>query len=319
MIGGRRLILLSAAAVAAGLGPGIEAPGPWGLDALSAATPGHVAVIGAATPSGPGAPESATAADLGRGAIYLSGGLHRAIDPSSERILVRPGHGPMDARATALHAQVVAAVVKEVAGTAPEAGIGLLLGGVPGTAAEPAAGLAEALAALREDPELAGVALEILDLREEELEETQVPGGGSESYAMAISVLECDALVNIARPGAPLAGLDNLRGLAGPVAGGAAPGAVDLILLAEVDYTLLDMTAHEGAPGGSLVLAGADGIAVDRAAAALLGVEGESLSPLVAAGGLRIGVSILANIKVAGLEVPGSWTPPPDTTGVEPR
>ncbi len=319
MIRGRRLILLTAAALAAGLAPGIETPGPWGLDALSAATPGHVAVIGAASLSGAGAPESATEADLVRGAIYLSGGLHRAVDPSFERILVRPAHGPMEARATARHARVVAAVVRELAATAPEAGIGLLLGGVPGTAAEPAAGLSDALAALGEDPELAGVALEILDLREQELEETEVPGGGSDSYAMPISVLECDALVNIARPGAPLPGLDNLRGLAGPVTGGPDPGAVDLVLLAEVDYTLLDMTGHEGAPGGSLVLAGADGISVDRAAAALLGVEGESLAPLVAAGGLRVGVSILANIKVAGLEIPGSWTPPPDTTGVEPR
>ena len=319
MIRGRRLVLLTAAALAAGLGPGIETPGPWGLDALSAATPGHVAVIGAATPSGPGAPESATEADLVRGAIYLSGGLHRSVDPSSERVLVRPAHAPMDARATTHHARVIAAVVKEVARTAPEAGIGLLMGGVPGTAVEPAAGLADALAVLGEDPELAGVALEILDLGEEEREETEVPGGGSGPYAVPIGVLECDALVNVARPAAPLAGLDNLRGLAGPVAGGAAPGAVDLVLLAEVDYTLLDMTGHEGAPGGSLVLAGADGIAVDRAAAALLGVEGEPLAPLVAAGGLRVGVSILANIKVAGLEVPGSWTPPPDTSGVEPR
>ena len=317
MIRRSRLPLLVAAALAAILGPSIETPGPWGLDALSAATPGHVAVIGAASPSGPGAPESAGEADLVLGAIYLSGGLHKAIDPSSERILVRPGHGPMDPPTTARHARVVAAVVKELAGIAPEAAIGLLFGGVPGAAAEPAAGLSEALAALGEDPELAGVAIEILDLGEEELEETEVPGGGAGPYAVPIRVLECDALVNIARPEGPLPGLGNLRGLAGPAGAGPAPGGLDLILLAEVDYTLLDMTGHEAGPG-SLVLAGADGIAVDRAAAALLGVEGEPLAPLVAAGGLRIGVSILANIKVAGLEVPGSWTPPPDTTGVEP-
>ena len=310
--------ILVAAALAAVLAAGTETPGPWSPDALSAATPGHVAVIGAASPSGPGAPESATEADLVRGAIYLSGGLHKAVAPSSERILVRPGHGPMDARATALHARVIAAVVKELAGIAPEAGIGLLLGGVPGTAAEAAPGMAEALSALRGDPELAGIALEILDLREEELEETEVPGGGSGPYAVPIRVLECDALVNIARPGGPLPGLGNLRGLAGPAGSGASPGPVDLALLAEVDYTLLDMTGHEGGPG-SLVLAGADGIAVDRVSAALFGVEGEPLSPLIAAGGLRIGVSILANIKVAGLEVPGSWPPPPDTTAVEAR
>ena len=317
MIRRSRPILVLAAALAAVLGPGAETPGRWSPDALSAATPGHVAVVGAASPSGPGAPESATEADLVRGAIYLSGGLHKAVDPSSEQILVRPAHGPMDHLALARHVRMIAAVVEELARTAPEAGIGLLIGGVPGTSADAPPGLSEALAALGEDPELAGGSLEILDLRVEELEETEVPGGNAASYAMPVSLLECDALVNVARPAGPLAGLDNLQGLAGPGAAGSPPGPVDLALLAEVDYTLLDMTGREGA--GPLVLASTDAIAIDRAAAALLGAEADALAPLVAAGGLRIGVSILANIKVAGLEVPGSWAPPPDTSGVEPR
>ena len=316
MIPKGRLILVLAAILAPGL-PGLWPPGPGGPDALSAATPGHVAVVGVASPSGPGAPETATEADLVGGAMYLSGGLHKAIDPSSERILVRPAHGPMDDGALGRHVRVIAAVVKELARTAPEAGIGLLMGGVPGTSAGPPEGLSKALGALHGDPELAGVDLEILDLQEEELEETEVPGGGG-TYSVPVSLLECDALVNVARAAGPLAGLDNLQGLAGAGAAGSAPGPVDLALLAEVDYTLLDMTGHEGGTG-SLVLAGADGIAVDRVAAALLGAGGETLAPLVAAGGLRIGVSILANIKVSGLEVPGSWVPPPDTSGVEPR
>ena len=162
-----------------------------------------------------------------RRAIYLSGGLHKAVDPSSERILVRPGHAAMDPRGVASHARVIGALVRELARTAPEAGIGLLMGGVPGAPAEPPAGLARALAALREDPELAGVALEILDLWEEELEETEVPGGGG-FHAVPVSLLECDALVNAARPAGPLAGLDNLRGLAGPDSAGSAPGPVAL-------------------------------------------------------------------------------------------
>ena len=310
------LPLLLAGALAAGLGPGPETPVPWGLDALSAATPGHVAVVGAASPSGEGAPESADEGDLVRGAVYLSGGLHKAVDPSSERILVRPAHAAMDARGVASHARVIGALVRELARTAPEAGIGLLMGGVPGAPAEPPAGLARALAALREDPELAGT-LEILDLREEELEETEVPGGGG-FHAVPVSLLECDALVNAARPAGPLAGLDNLRGLAGPDSAGSAPGPVALALLAEAAYTLLDMTGIRSGTG-PLVLASADAIAADRAAAALLGAGEERLAPLFAAGDLRLGVSILANIKVAGLEVPGSWAPPPDTSAAEPQ
>ena len=230
---------------------------------------------------------------------------------------MRPGHAAMDARGVASHARVIGALVRELARTAPQAGIGLLIGGVPGAPAEPPAGLDRALAALRDDPELAGVALEILDLREEELEETEVPGGGG-SHAVPVSLLECDALVNAARPAGPLGGLDNLRGLAGPDSAGAAPGPVALALLAEAAYTLLDMTGP-GSAAGPLVLASADGIAADRAAAALLGAGEERLAPLFAAGDLRLGVSILANIKVAGLEVPGSWAPPTDTSAVEPR
>ncbi len=305
--------VLLAVALAMAL-PHLWPPGPGGPDALSAATPGYVPVVGAASPSGEGAPASADEADLVRGAIYLSGGLHRTVDPSSERILVRPGHGAMDARGVAAHVRVIGALLEEIARIAPEAGIGLLLGGVPGAPAEPAAGLPQALAALREDPGLAGLDLEILDLGEEELEETEVPGGGG-AYPVPISLLECDALVNAARPAGALAGLDNLRGLAGPGADGSAPGPVELALLAEVDYTLLDMTGHRG----PLLLAGADGIAVDRVAASLLGAGEERLAPLFAAGGLRLGMSRLASIKVAGLEVPGSWAPPPDTTAAEPR
>ena len=308
-------LILAATALAAAL-PRIWPPGPGGPDAVSAATPGYVPVVGAASPSGEGAPASADEADLVRGAIYLSGGLHRTVDPSSERILVRPGHAAMDARGMAAHVRVIGALVGELARIAPDAGIGLLIGGVPGAPAEPPAGLSQALEALREDPELAGVDLEILDLGEEELEETEVPGGGG-PYPVPISLLECDALVNAARPAGALAGLDNLRGLAGPGADGSAPGPVELALLAEVDYTLLDMTGHRGP--GPLLLAGADGIAVDRVAASLLGAGGERLAPLIAAGGLRLGMSRLASIKVAGLEVPGSWAPPPDTAAVEPR
>ena len=47
-------------------------------------TPGYVAVVGAGSTSIPGAPAIPTVEDLVRGAFYLAGGLHKAIDPRTQ-------------------------------------------------------------------------------------------------------------------------------------------------------------------------------------------------------------------------------------------
>jgi hypothetical protein len=297
---------------------GIWSPAPVGLDAVSAVTPGHVSVVGAAAVSAEGAPETATEADLVQGAMYMSGGLHKAIDPASDWILVRPGHVPMEPRAVAQHVNVVAAVVAQLADIAPQAQISLLLGGVEGTDVSAPKGLKLALGALADDPEMAKTRLEVLDLATEEVEEVEVPDGGvgADLYPMPISLLECDAVVNVARLAGPLSGLANLEGLAGMVGGDPAGRRIDLALLAEVDYSLLDMLGHSG-PQGAMILAGQDPIAVDRVAIALLGAGSEVVAPLAVAGERMLGMSILTNIKVGGLDVAGTWAPPPDTTAVD--
>jgi hypothetical protein len=100
------------------------------------------------------------------------------------------------------------------------------------------------------------------------------------------------------------------------VGGDPAGRRIDLALLAEVDYSLLDMLGHSG-PQGAMILAGQDPIAVDRVAIALLGAGSEVVAPLAVAGERMLGMSILTNIKVGGLDVAGTWAPPPDTTAVD--
>ena len=297
---------------------GIWSPAPLGVDAVTAVTPGHVSVVGAASMTGPGAPASPTVSDLVRGAMYLSGGLHKAVDPSSSWILVRPDHGPMDDTALKRHVAVIRAVVLRLHDMAAEADISLLVGGVAATDTKPAAGLREALGALVDDPDLGGARVTIIDLEAEETEEVEVPDGGlaADLYPVPIVLLECDAVVNIARHVGPLSAMDNLEGLAG-VAGDGADGdarRVDLALLAEVDYTLLDMLGHDG-PEGPLLLASGDAIAVDRAAAAIAQTDTAAIAVLRLAHERRLGQADLRDIKVSGLEVPGTWMPAPDTTG----
>ncbi len=292
---------------------GIWSPEPLGVDAVSAVTPGYIAVVGAGNPSGPGAPATPTVEDLVRGAFYLSGGLHKAIDSSAEDVLLRPGHTPMDKKALAQHAEVLRAVILLLHDIAHDARITLLLGGVPGSGVQAPPGLTEALQAIVADPALADLDLVLLDLNKEETEGIEVPDGGeaADEYPVPIVLLECDAVVNVARYHGSLSALQNLVGLA-PAAMGAADEdrdgyLVDMALLADVEFTILDMLGRDH-PRGPVVLASADGLAVDRLAEALAG--NDRIPPaLTRAGGRLLGMSALAGIKVGGLEVVGTWTP----------
>lgn len=298
---------------------GIWAPASVGLDAVSAVTPGYIAVVGAGNTSGPGAPASPTVQDLVRGAFYLSGGLHRAIDPDAELVLVRPSHVPLETRDLSQHVEVVQAVVQLLRAIAPDAEIMLLLGGVPGSGVAVPDILATTLQSwIDADPERTGK-LQILRLDEEELEEIEVPDGGeaADLYPVPITLLECDAVVNIARYNGPLSALRNLEGLAPRMpndvdadvdAGDSASGyLVDLALLAEVEYTVLDLLGRDH-PRSPIVLASADGVAVDRLAEALAGRT--NTPPLLdRAGDRQLGMARLSGIKIGGLDVPGTWTP----------
>lgn len=299
---------------------GIWAPDAIGLDAVSAVTPGYIAVVGAGNTSGPGAPASPTIQDLVRGAFYLSGGLHRAIDPDAELVLIRPAHVALEGRALTQHVEVVQAVIQLLRDIAADAEIVLLLGGVPGSGVTVPTNLAADLQNwIDADPANEGQ-LQVLRLDQEEMEEIEVPDGGeaADLYPVPIALLECDAVVNIARYNGALSALRNLEGLAPRIAGDTEPAGaeggddasgylVDMALLAEVEYTVLDLLGRNH-PGSPVVLASADGIAVDRLAAALAGHT--STPPLLLrAGDRQLGMAELSGIKVGGLDVPGTWTP----------
>ncbi|MDA0335417.1 MAG: DUF362 domain-containing protein [bacterium] len=292
---------------------GVWSPEPLGVDAVSAVTPGYIAVVGAGNTSGPGAPATPTVEDLVRGAFYLSGGLHKAIDSSAEDVLLRPGHTPMDRKALAQHVEVLRAVIVLLHDIAPEARITLLLGGVPGSGVQAQPGLTEALQVMAGDPALASVELVLLELNSEETEGIEVPDGGeaADVYPVPIVLLECDAVVNVARYHGSLSALQNLMGLAPAATGAAAADGdgylVDMALLADVEFTILDMLGQDH-PRGPVVLASADGLAVDRIAEALAGID--NIPPaLTRAGGRLLGMAALSGIKVGGLDVVGTWTP----------
>lgn len=303
-------------AVPAILQLGIWSPEPVGVDAVSAVTPGYIAVVGAGNTSGAGAPASPTVADLVRGAFYLSGGLHKAIDANAGDVLLRPAHTAMDAQALTQHVEVLRAVILLLHDIAPDARITLLLGGVPGSGVQAPQGLAPALRVMANDATLASIELVLLELSTEETEPIEVPDGGeaADFYPVPIVLLECDAVINVARYHGSLSAMMNLEGLAAPAAknsGDDTGRLVDLALLAEVEYTVLDMLGRDH-PRSPVVLASADGVAVDRLAEALGGndVEPEALTR---AGARRLGMSALTSIKVGGLEVPGTWTPDTET------
>lgn len=290
---------------------------PIGVDAVSAVTPGYVAVVGIGTTSGPGAPASPTIEDLVRGAFYLSGGLHRAIDPSARQVLVRPGHTPMKAGALAQHLEVVRAIVLLLHDIAPEAQISLLVGGVPGSGVTAPEGLIAGLQALISTESFTSMGVHLLALEQEEVETIEVPDGGevADLYPMPISLLECDAVINVARYQDGLSGLKNLRGLVAPPAGDVdedhAGRLVDLALLVEVKYTVLDLLGDEH-PLHPLILASDDGIAVDRLAGALAGIF-PAPEALQRAGSRQLGMSTLRGIKATGLDAPGTWRPEPES------
>ncbi|MFH1570179.1 MAG: DUF362 domain-containing protein [Gemmatimonadota bacterium] len=298
---------------------------PVGLDAVSAVTPGHVAVVGALRADDPAleAPAAAAAAltaaqvaDLVRKTAYYSGGLSKALDPGAGWIVVKPG-ALAAGDALEAHALVVQAVLRLIHEAAPQARISVVAG-LPGGEA-----LDARLARVLKAPELAGARVDRLDLKAEEYEEMEVPDGGegADAYPVPIALLECDAVIDVACPAAGAAGaMANLAGLARTeTPPGRLPAAVlvDLALLSEVDFAVLDLTFAPGPEGRRLntVLAGRDLVAIDRVAAALPQAGAGGIDALVLASARGLGQVNLGDIKVNGIAVAGTWVEPPADAG----
>jgi len=334
----RLLLALSLCLAPAVLYLGRWSPEPVGVDAVSAGTPGNVAVVGvvAADDEALEAPAPLDAlltpdqiADLVSKTVHYSGGLHRALDPHAEWILVKPGlvagleSSEAGRRAIDSHALVVHGVLRLVHSAAAEARISVVIG-LPGNE-ELDIRLAEVIGS----PALATARVDLLDLRDEEHEEMDVPDGGesAEAYRVPIALLECDALINVARvtgPGLANA-MANLWGFARPGSDAAPlpaqPGAgllVDLTLMSEVDFTVLDLL-HVGTATGlerlNLMAAGADILSVDRVALALPGTGSGGLNALLLASARGLGQVNIGNIKVNGVQVEGTWVEQEDEAG----
>ena len=313
---------------------------PFGIDAVSAATPGRVSVVGAVRSAAADAALSAAQVEeMVRRAVFLSGGLHKALDPGARWIVVRVADpraaGAEGASAPTAGVDAYLAAVRAVVGllhqAAGKARISLAAGDTPAAVAGPGSrerggsareGGETALEKLAGDLVAAGIEVELLDLAIEETERVEVPDGGEAAaeYAVPIAILECDNIVNVApysRRGA--SGLANLVGLAGndAAAGNDAGGGnemarlVDLALLAEVDYTVLVLVGPGGGspsrPRLNTVLAGHDPVAVDRISLEITAVDTSDLAGLRLASSRRLGTADLQWIKVNGLEVQGAW------------
>ena len=317
---------------------------PFGIDAVSAVTPGRVSVVGAVAAAGAGSALSAAQVEeMVRKAVYLSGGMHKAIDPAARWIVVKiadlraaraesGGTQTLDPYLAAV--RVIVGLLHQAAG---EARFSLTAGAAP--VAEAGSGNRERGESARETGETAleklaadlvasGIEVDLLDLATEETERAEVPDGGEAAaeYAVPIAILECDSIVNVApysRRG--ISGLANLVGMAAndgtardddaaadsESAADEVAQLVDLALLAEVDYTLLTLLGTGGAsprhPRLDVILAGHDPTAVDRISLEITAADTSYLAALRLASSRRLGTADLPWIKVNGMEVGGSW------------
>ena len=248
--------------------------------------------------------------------------------------------------------RVVKGVIEAVHALSPEARISIAEGGVwlppertdiiallPDI--EVADGFARAgYKQLLTDPDLAGVALDIVDLNFDDVAEVSPPGGGlvAQSYKLPKTVLESDVFIDV--PVMKITGavgmtvaMKNLIGIApGMVYGwsksrGFPPGSgnpglwhsapsldetiVDLAGMADVDYVVVDaIVGMEKAritfDGGkavrlNTVVAGADIVSVDAVCARLMGMNHDDMEFLTLSQRRGMGVAKLADIRLVGL------------------
>ena len=332
------------------------------VDAVSAATRPGMSVVGLIRSDFPRLKEPiAPDAELTypqvenmvRLAVAMSGGLGMIIEPGTEWIVIKPNIVALKPNGSGVNTdwRVVKAVIKMVYEVAPEARVTIAEG--PAEWADPkhegevwtpsirfADGFAVAgYRALLEDPELAEVDLDIVDLNFDEAIEMMVPDGGTlwEKYHVPRTILECDVLVDVpvlkvTAGVAMTVAMKNLVGIGpGMIYGwakmqGYPPGSgnpglphaapvidemiVDLTALADVDFTVVDaLTGMEwykdfGTPVRmNTVLAGPDIVAVDAVCAQVMGMNPDDIEYLTLGAFKGLGQCDLSAIKVNGDKV----------------
>ncbi len=289
--------------------------------------------------------------DMVRYAVTLSGGLKRVVPSDSAWIVIKPNIVRMFHPPAITDWRVVKALVKIAHQAAPKGKI--TIGEGPPTWMAPGHPEAEGIEVdlidgfaeagyrqLLKDPELSGIALDIVDLNFDEICEVSVPGGGNarEKYFLPKTILDCDVLISVPkmkmhRAAGITAGMKNMVGIAPglrygwPKMMGFPPGSgnpglphswpvidemiVDLNLLAGVDFCVVDaiLTQDQNEWHGpplrlNLVLAGSDVVSVDAVCARIMGLNPDDIEHLTLTEILGLGIEDLDKIDVVGDSIP---------------
>lgn len=291
--------------------------------------------------------------EMVRYAVAMAGGLNQRIEPDAEWILIKPNIVELKERGSGVITdwRVVKALVKIVHEIVPQARI--TIGEGPAWVSPDKAGELRthfedddlgdgfAIAGFRQlldDPELADVDLDILDLNFDAAIEVEVPDGGYvfKTYHMPEAVLECDFLISVpilkviggvgmtnamknfvgTAPGL-IYGFPKMRGYPGSGVPGLPhnPGIldeviVDLVAVAEPDFAVVDAIIgmekaktdeDDGIPVRlNSIIAGPDLVAVDAASAMLIGFNPADIEYLSLAAYKGLGQSDPNNIKIKG-------------------
>jgi len=260
-----------------------------------------------------------------RYAVAMAGGLQIYLEPQAEWVVIKPNVVEVKERGSGVITdwRVVKALVKIVHEIAPEAHITIAEGPGGWVSPENADSVARGIGIrvgdgfgvagyrdLLQDPELAGMDLDLVDLNFDPAREVAVPDGGyaRDHYFIPNTILECDFLIDV--PVLKVIGsvgmtnaMKNFIGLApglkygwskmsGYPPGSGTPGIphtvgvldetiVDLTALSGVDFTVVDAIVgmeraktdrDDGRPVRlNTILAGADIVATDAVSAWLIG------------------------------------------------
>ena len=337
------------------------------VDALSAATTGGGVTVGLVGSDYPDLPSPVPrdrkltveqVEDMVREAVDLAGGLDLFLPPDAERVVIKPNIVELKKRGSGVITdwRVVRALVLIVHETAPQARITIAEGaawippdqlshaGSSGDGRRPGRGeVGDGFAiagyrALLQDPELADIDLDLLDLNFDEAEPVEVPGGGYvfSQYYIPRTILEADFVISVpvlkiiaavgmtnamknfvgiapgmyygwpkmrGRPDLGIPGLPHLPGILDEV-------IVDLASEAQPDFAVVDAIVgmergKSDRAGGrprrlDAVLASADIVAADAASAMLIGLNPADIEYLSLAARKGLGENDPARIRITG-------------------